>query len=102
MVTLGPDYLTQNCLWLGNAILNSCEDSLSQKIEEKALSWKQCHRTGPVYFKIMIDLIQSSTPKNMRDLISKLSSMKVSDFEYENVSCASSMIKLAIEMFMNN
>ena len=96
------DFLVQNLIWSGTKLLNSCDDKLRTKIEEKTLDWPVQHTTGPVYFKIMIDNILASTPESMRGLTTILQETKLSDYNGENVTEYVSFARGAIEQLRNN
>ena len=96
------DFLVQNLIWSGTKLLNSCDDKLRTKIEEKTLDWLVQYTTGPVYFKIMIDNILASTPESMHGLTMILQETKLSDYNGENVTEYISFARGAIEQLRNN
>jgi hypothetical protein len=98
----GQKWMLQNLLWSGTKPLNSCDDKLRQKIEEKTLGWSIEHSMGPVYFKIMLDNILVSSPKSMRGLTTILQDTMLTDFDGENVTEYVSFIRGAIEQLQNN
>ena len=102
MLNYGADYHGENLFWSGGKVLNSCTERLREKIEETASSFPMAYRTGPVYFVIMYQLILSSTPLSMRSVIRRLETMKLSDFEGENVKSAVSLLKGAVGLLDNN
>lgn len=95
-------WILQNLLWSGAKLLNSCNDKLRQKIEEKTLGWSVEHLTGPVYFKIMLENILASSPESMRGLTTTLQETKLTDFDGENVVEYMSFVHGAIEQLRNN
>jgi hypothetical protein len=96
------NYLMQNLLWSGTKLLNSCDDKLRRKIEEKTMNWLVLHSTGPVYFKVMMENILTSTPESMRGLTTIIQDTKLSDFDGENVTEFVSFARGAIEQLRNN
>ena len=60
------------------------------------------HRTGPVYFVILYKLVLSSTPVSIRSVIRRMETMKLTDFEGENVKSAVSLIQGAVGLLNNN
>ena len=52
---------TESQLWSGTQLLNSCDEELRQKIEEKTLKFGVKRKTGIIYFYMMINIIQSSS-----------------------------------------
>jgi hypothetical protein len=100
--TFGQDYHVQNLLWSGTKLLNSCDEKLRQKLLEQTSQWAVYHRTGPVYFKVMVQLILASSAQCLRGLIQQLESLKVTDFNGENVAAYVSFARGAIERLSNN
>lgn len=98
----GQGYHAENLLWSGTKLLNSCDKTLREKIEEKTIGYPVECQTGPVHFKIMIDLILSSSDQSMRSLATRLETAKMSDYPGENVITASSFIRTAALMLSNN
>jgi hypothetical protein len=66
MMHYGEEWLLQNLLWSSTKLLNSCNDKLQQKIEEKTMSWTVQYTTRPVYFKVMLENILATSPESMR------------------------------------
>jgi hypothetical protein len=100
--TFGQDYHVQNLLWSGTKLLNSCDEKLRQKLLEQTSQWPVYHRSGPVYFKVMVQLILASSAQCLRGLIQQLESLKVTDFNGENVAAYVSFARGAIERLSNN
>ena len=98
----GQDYHVQNLFWSGTKILNSCDEELRKKIEEQIISFPVEHRTGPVYFKIMIGLILSSSASTMRVLTQQLSDLTIKDFDGESVITYASIMRGVVELLRNN
>ena len=88
----------QNILWSGKKILNSCESNLRDKIVEAAEEVKMELRGGPVYLFLMNDLIMATSAKAMRGLTDKLTSLKLTAFDGENVLKAGSYLKGALTL----
>ena len=97
----GPMYMGQNLVWSGTKLLNSCSEQLRQKIEESTNSLTIDAKTGPVYFKIMADLVIASSSQSMRVLVRRLENISVTDFPGENVSKLCSFARGAIEQLKN-
>jgi hypothetical protein len=100
--TYKKDYHVKNLLWSGTKLLNSCDEKLRQKLLEQTSQWPVYHRTGPVYFKVMVHLILASSAQCLRGLIQQLESLKVTDFNGENVAAYVSFARGAIERLSNN
>ncbi len=58
------DYIVENLVWSGEKLLNSCNAELRDMILTKALFLPQKEVSGPVYFKIMMEVYNeyNSTP----------------------------------------
>jgi len=98
----GQPYHVENLLWSGNKLLNSCDDKLRQKIEEKTIRYSVEHRTGPVYFAIMIALVLASSSQSLRILTKKVENLSLTDIPGENVQTATSFLRGAAEHLSNN
>jgi hypothetical protein len=55
----GQDFVLENLLWSGAKLLNSCEDKLRQKLEERTIGWAVEHTMGPVFSKQNNSMIRS-------------------------------------------
>ena len=51
----GDDNDVQDLFWSASKILNRYDKELKEKIEESTISFSRQHRTGPIYFKLMLD-----------------------------------------------
>lgn len=98
----GQDYHAENLFWSGAKILNSCSPRLGEKLEENANNLRLPHRTGPVYLVMLYQVVLSSTPVSMRAVTRRLESLKLGDFDGENVKNAVSLIRGAIGLLQNN
>ena len=98
----GDDSDMQDLLWSGNKVLNSCSQLLREKFEESIISLDTHHKTGPVYFKLMMDLILSSTPVSMRAIVRKLEYLTLKESKGESVVTAVSLVRGAVSMMDNN
>ena len=96
------DWHPQNILWSGKAILNSCHESLKDKLVEAAEAIDPELRGGPVYLMLMNKLILATSEKAMRGLTDKLSSLKLSDFDGENVLKCGSYLKSVLTLLGNH
>ena len=96
------EFHAESLLWSGTKLLNSCDEELQQKIEEKTLQFGVKHKMGIVCFHVMINLIQSSSAPAMRAVTKKLETLQMTRFPVENVLTASSFIKGAIQQLGMN
>ena len=65
------------------------------------MGWPIIHQTGVVYFKLIMNFIEESTPKSTRCIISKLQDLSVKDHDGENINLVTSTIKGAYEILSN-
>jgi Zinc knuckle len=98
----GQDFQVENLFWSGTKILNSCDDELRAKIEEQTIGYEAGHCTGPVYFKIMMNLVQASSKSSLRALTRKMEQLSVKDFDGESVVKFCSVMRGAVELLSNN
>jgi len=58
------NYLVENLVWSGEALLNSCDSEMRDMILTKALFLPQKEVGGPIYFKLMMEIYKDkkSTP----------------------------------------
>lgn len=87
--TLGQDYHLENIQWSGKKILNSCSDSLKDKIMEATAHLPNSEQEGPTFWKVLMDLVIATSETVMRRIINKITTVKLSDFNGEDVTqCA--------------
>jgi hypothetical protein len=98
----GQSYHVENLLWSGTKLLNSCDEKLKQKLEEKTIRYPVAHRTGPVYFAIMIALVLASSSQSLRVLTKKVENFSLLEVTGENVQTATSFLRGAAEHLSNN
>ena len=79
-------------------IKSSLSDGLREKLVEKTMGWPIIHQTGVVFFKLVMNFIEESTPKLTRGIISKLQELSVKDYNGENINMVTSTIKGAYEI----
>ncbi|GAX21370.1 hypothetical protein FisN_12Lu132 [Fistulifera solaris] len=78
-------YKRENLAWSGELILNSCSEELRTRIKTQAQGLPEIHRTGPVYFKMMMEFVVVRDSTTLRGLIDQFESLSVTDFPGENV-----------------
>jgi hypothetical protein len=98
----GQEFVLENLLWSGAKLLNSCDDKLRQKLEERTLGWTVEYMTGPVFFKIMLETILASSPESLRGLTTLIQTTTLKDFDGENVIEFVSFARGAMEQLRNN
>ena len=98
----GPSYQLENLQWGAEKILNSCEDNLRDKILEITKDFSEFETGSIVVYKVMMTLVISSTSAAIRTLTKKLETLKLTDFDGENVSTATSFVRGAVALMKSN
>jgi hypothetical protein len=98
----GQTYHVQNLLWSGTNILNSCDEELCKKIQEQIIGYPIEHKTGPVFFKLMMGMVQASSASTMRVLTQQLEALSIEDFDGESVISYVSIMRGVVEQLKNN
>jgi hypothetical protein len=98
----GTTYHGENILWSGEKILNSCDTSLRDKLVESTRDWPRADVGGPVYLKLLLSLVLSTSEKSLRTLMDKLGKLRITDFPGENVTQAVSFLRGAILILRDN
>ena len=86
----------------GEKILNSCDATLRDKLIESTRGWSAMHKGGPTYLKLLMGLIVATSKKSLRSLLNKISSLKLTDFNKEDVGRAVSFLRGASLILNNN
>jgi len=89
----GKDYHIQNLEWSELFLEQSCEDELKKKVLENMMNVPDLERGGPLFFKIMMNIITSNTEEAIRTLTSKLSTFKITSIQGENINKAVSQLR---------
>ena len=98
----GQDYHGENVAWSGEKILNSCDETLRDKLIESTRGWSPLHKGGPTYLKLLMGLIVATSKKSLRSLLNKVSSLKLTDFNGEDVGRAVSFLRGASLILRDN
>ena len=92
----GQDYDLQKLSWSAELLENSCEQDLLDKISEKLMDVPEAEKGGLLSFYYAMLEITSSTEDTIRTMEIRLSSLKITSFQGENVSTAYSQIRSTI------
>ena len=98
----GQEYHGENVSWSGEKILNSCDPTLRDKLIESTRGWSPLHKGGPMYLKLLMGLIVATSKKSLRSLLNKVSSLKLTDFNGEDVGRAVSFLRGASLILKDN
>ena len=86
----------------GEKILNSCDATLRDKLIESTRGWSPMHKGGPTYLKLLMGLIVATSKKSLRLLLNKISTLKLTDFNGEDVGRAVSFLRGASLILNDN
>ena len=98
----GASYHGENVAWSGEAILNSCDSSLRDKLVELTRGWNAEHKGGLTYLKLLLNLILSTSQKSLQLLTDKLGKLRITDFPGENVTQAVSFLRGTVLILRDN
>lgn len=98
----GADFHGENIVWSGEKILNSCDETLRDKLIESTRGWDVTHKGGPTFLKLLMRLIVATSEKSLRSLLDKVAKLKLSDFNGEDVRKAVSFIRGAVLILKDN
>jgi hypothetical protein len=90
----GQPYDIQNLVWSQELLENSCESELRDKVMESLLLVPEDERGGPLYFRVMMGLITSSTAEATRAMITRITTLKIRDIQGEDIDKAVSTIRV--------
>ena len=101
--TLGQDYYhLENVQWSGKKILNSCLDSLKDKITEATAHLPNSEQEGPTFWKVLMDLVIATSETVMRRIINKIATVKLSDFNGEDVTQCATFLRSSYTLLKNH
>ena len=98
----GPKYMVQNLLWSGTKFLESCDKELRNKIKERTNSYSFYEKSGPVYFCVGLEMIQSSAEAVLRTLTRALETVHLKHIDGENVWTLASILRGITESLSSN
>jgi hypothetical protein len=102
-MTEGDDnaWFLQNLKLTHEHLSNNVEDSLVTKINETYYTYPVEKRGGPLFFKLMMDLLQNNSQEAAAYLVNVVINLKITDFDGENVDKVISLIRGAINRLEN-
>jgi len=100
--TLGQDYHLENIQWSGKKILNSCSNSLKDKIMEATAHLPNSEQGGPTFWKVLMDLVIATSETAMRCIINKIATVQLSDFNGEDVTQCTTFLQSSYMLLKNN
>ena len=94
--------MAQNLAWGMENILNSCDTSLCTKILESVNKYSVIHRGSIVVFNHIITLIISTSNSSLRSMTNRMTELRITDFDGENVAQAVSFFRGGRTILCNN
>jgi hypothetical protein len=85
---------------LDHLIANS-EDSLVNKVNETHLKYPAVQQGGPLFFKIMLDMLQDNSEDSAEFIISQVKNLKISEEKDEDVETVITKIRTAEQRLKN-
>jgi hypothetical protein len=82
-------------------LVNNTEDDLVTKVNETYSDYPTAEREGPLFFKIMMDKLQNNSEDAATHLILVVKSLKITDYDGENVDNVVSLVRGAHKRLLN-
>jgi hypothetical protein len=98
----GQTYHVENIKWSGQAIINSCSTELRSKLLQDTRDLPERMKGGPTYLYLVIEKIIATSETALRGLINKISSMKLTDYDGENVLDCVTYIRNGIKVMKDH
>jgi len=97
-----PDHVIEDSNIVAEYLENCCNDTLKAKIDEKISKYPKAKRGGVVFYFHLMELIFPSLDGAIRTLFTRLNSMKISDFDGENVTKCVTHVCGAVDLLTQN
>ena len=97
----GTDATVENISWSQDSIINSCEESLIEKVRESMVGMSTLEMGGPIILIIMLDIIMEVDDSALRALTESLQNIRMKDIKGENVGTIASYLKGALLLLQN-
>ena len=94
-------WIAQNLTVTGICIQNNTDEELLNLVLDEYQEFKEVERGGPLLFKLIIDQIQMTTELAIDHLIMLIKSIRITEYQGENVSTVASLIKGAVKRIKN-
>jgi hypothetical protein len=82
-------------------LINNTDDDLVLKINETYLSYPVEERGGPLFFKLLMDLLQNNSTEAAEYLVNVVKNLKITNFDGENILKVVSLIRGAVKRLTN-
>jgi hypothetical protein len=82
-------------------LVNNTDENLVLKINETYLTYPVEERGGPLFFKLLMDLLQNNSAEAAEYLVNVVKNLKISNFDGENILKVVSLIRGAVKRLTN-
>ena len=82
-------------------LVNNSEDDLVMKVNETYMRYQVQEHGGPLFFKIMMDVLQTNSEEAAEYLVTTIKNVKVSNFDGESIPRVVSLIRGAVKRLTN-
>lgn len=93
----GQDYDVQDLNWSQELLENSCDAALRDKVMENLALYPRPQHGGPLFYRIMMGLITTTTAEATRMMVTRITTMKIRDIQGKDISKAVSTIRGALQ-----
>ena len=97
MLPFGQEYDLQNLTWTLELLENSCDQSLTDSVQENLLGLDSHLECGMMYFYLMMRQIISSTEDAVGATTTKTKNINIADFEAKDIAKVTGQLKMAIK-----
>ena len=97
----GQENSIENLTSSNDRILNTCEETLRNKILEGMVGTNEMESGGPLVLKIMLDIIICFDNSALRALTQCMQTLRLKDFPGDNVCTSASYLKGALLLLQN-
>ena len=91
----------ENLAWPSDQILNTCENSLRNKVREGLVGISDLEAGGPLVLKKTLDIVMYVDDSTLRSLTEALQTLRMKDVAGENMSTIVSYLKGALLLLQN-
>jgi len=97
-----PAHVIEDSNLVAEYLKNCCNDTLKAKIDEKISKYPKEERGGALFYYHLMELVSPSLDGAIHTLITGLNSMKLSDFDGENVTKCVTHLHGAFDLLIQN
>ena len=97
----GAYYLVENLAWSDDRVLNTCKDSLRDKVQERLVGVSELESGDPLVLKKMLDIVMDVDDSALCSLTEALQNIRITEVPGENVRTVVSYVKGALLLLQN-